>query len=192
MTKKRYAFQHKNSFSNKKNLQNPNSSQFLPKSYPTFESEINQNPKHILMKAFILASFLSASSLFTFAQDIKETEVPSVVMNSFKGQYADALKTEWEKKGNNYEAEFEVGTVERSVILDPSGKVLMQKQEIANTELPAAVANAVKQNYKSYDLEEAEKIEYNGQTYYKVELERFFLDKDVIFTAEGKETTLPF
>jgi hypothetical protein len=144
------------------------------------------------MKAFILASFLSASSLFTFAQDIKETEVPSVVMNSFKGQYADALKTEWEKKGNNYEAEFEVGTVERSVILDPSGKVLMQKQEIANTELPAAVANAVKQNYKSYDLEEAEKIEYNGQTYYKVELERFFLDKDVIFTAEGKETTLPF
>ncbi|KAA9340090.1 PepSY-like domain-containing protein [Adhaeribacter soli] len=144
------------------------------------------------MKALTLALFLSASSFFSFAQDIKETEVPSVVMNSFKGQFADALKPEWEKKGSNYEVEFNSGTIERKVILDASGKVLMQKQEIALTELPASIASALKQNYGSYELEEAEKIEFDGKTYYEVELERFFLGKELVLTAEGKETKLPY
>jgi hypothetical protein len=144
------------------------------------------------MKTLTLILALSASSLFATAQDLKETEVPSVVVNSFKGQFTNALKTEWEKKGNNYEAEFEVGTVEHAVILDPSGKVLMQEQDIANTELPAAVTNAIKQNYKGYELDEAEKVEYNGQAYYKVELTRYFLGKDLVFSADGKEAKLPF
>lgn len=144
------------------------------------------------MKALTLALFLSTTSFFAFAQDIKETEVPSVVMNSFKSQYANALKTDWEKKGTNYEAEFEVGTVERSVVLDPSGRVLMVKQEIANTELPAAVSNAISKNYKSYELDEAEKIEYEGKTYYEVEVSRFFLGKELVYTADGQETKLPF
>jgi hypothetical protein len=144
------------------------------------------------MKTLVLATFLSASSFFTVAQDIKETEVPSVVMNSFKGQFADALKPEWEKKGNNYEVEFKTGAAERSVILDASGKVLMQKQEIALTELPAAVSNALKQNYSSYDLEEAEQITFDGKTYYEVEMERFFLNKELVLTADGKEAALHF
>ena len=44
-----------------------------------------------------------------------------------------------------------------------------------------------------WNLDEAEKIEYNGQTYYEVELTRWYvLSKELIFTADGKETTLPF
>ena len=113
-------------------------------------------------------------------------------MNSFKGQFADAQKPEWEKLNDKYEVEFEQGTTERGAVLDASGKVLMLKQEIADTEIPAAVSNAIKQNYKSYDLEEAEKIEYESKTYYEVELSRFFMGKELIFTADGKETTLPF
>ncbi|MBK0403634.1 PepSY-like domain-containing protein [Adhaeribacter sp. BT258] len=145
------------------------------------------------MKALTLALFLGTSSLFATAQDIKETEVPSVVMNSFKSQFTDAQKPEWEKLNDKYEVEFEQGTAERSVVLDASGKVLMQKLEIENTEVPAAIANALKQNYNGYELDEAEKIEYNGQTYYEVELSRWFvLSKELVFSADGKETTLPF
>lgn len=144
------------------------------------------------MKALTLALFLSGSSLFSFAQDLKETEVPSVVMNSFKGQFADALKLEWEKKGNHYEVEFKHGQTERKVVLDASGKVLLQKQEISLTELPASVTAAIKQNFSSYDLDEAERIEADGKTYYAVELERFFLEKELVLTPEGKETKLPF
>ncbi|MFC5270994.1 PepSY-like domain-containing protein [Adhaeribacter terreus] len=145
------------------------------------------------MKPLILAIALSTSSLFAVAQDIKETEVPSVVMNSFKSQFSDAQKPEWEKLNDKYEVEFEQGTAERSVVLDASGKVLMQKQEIENSAVPAAVTNAIKQKYSGYELDEAEKIEYNGQTYYEVELTRWYvLSKELIFTVDGKETTLPF
>jgi hypothetical protein len=145
------------------------------------------------MKALTLALAFSTFSFFGFAQEIKETEVPSVVMNSFKGQFADAQKAEWEKLNDKYEVEFEQGTTERGAVLDASGKVLMLKQEIAKIELPAVVANAIKQTYGSYELDEAEKIEYNGQTYYEVELSRWFImSKELVFTADGKETTLPF
>ena len=144
------------------------------------------------MKALTLALALSTFSFLAIAQEIKETEVPSVVMNSFKGLFADAQKADWEKLNDKYEVEFEQGTTERGAVLDASGKVLMLKQEIANPEVPAAVSNAIKQNYKSYDLEEAEKIEYEGKTYYEVELSRFFMGKELFFTADGKETTLPF
>lgn len=145
------------------------------------------------MKVLTLALALSVSSLFANAQELKEAEVPSVVMNSFKGRFADAQNAEWEKKNDKFEVEFEQGTVEREAVLDAAGKVLLVKQEIANTEVPAAVTSAIKQNYGSYELDEAEKIEYNGQTYYEVELSRWFvLSKDVVFSADGKETTLPF
>ena len=145
------------------------------------------------MKALTLALALSTFSFLADAQTIKETEVPSVVMNSFKGQFGDAQKAEWEKLNDKYEVEFEQGTAERGAVLDASGKVLMLKQEIENTEVPAGVTNAIKQNYGSYELDEAEKIEYNGQTYYEVELSRWFiLSKELVFSADGKETTLPF
>ena len=145
------------------------------------------------MKALTLALAFSTVSFFAIAQEIKETEVPSVVMNSFKGQFSDAQKPEWEKLNDKYEVEFEQGTAERGAVLDASGKVLMLKQEIENNEVPAAVVNTIKQNYGGYDLDEAEKIEYNGKTYYEVELTRWYvLSKELIFTADGKETTLPF
>ena len=48
------------------------------------------------MKALTFAVLLSTFSFFSFAQDLKETEVPSVVMNSFKSQFAQAQKPEWE------------------------------------------------------------------------------------------------
>lgn len=143
------------------------------------------------MKALVAALFLSGFSYASFGQDLAAAAVPSVVMNSFRTQFAEAQKTDWEKKGNHYEAEFELGTAERTAVLDASGKILLLKQEIAKTELPAAVADAIKQNYKSYDLEETEKIEYEGKTYYEVELSRFFMDKEAVFTADGKQTTLP-
>ncbi len=145
------------------------------------------------MKALTLALALSTFSFFAMAQEIKETEVPSVVMNSFKNQFTDAQKAGWEKLNDKYEVEFEQGTTERGAVLDASGKLLMLKQEITNAEVPAPVANAIKQNYGSYNLDEAEKIEYNGQTYYEVELSRWFiLNKELVFSADGKETKLPF
>ena len=144
------------------------------------------------MKALTLALAFSAFSFLAIAQEVKETEVPSVVMNSFKSQFSDVQKAEWEKLNDKYEVEFEQGTIERGAVLDASGKVLMLKQEIANTEIPATISNAIKQSYKSYDLEEAEKIEYEGKTYYEVELSRFFMGKELVFTADGKETKLPF
>ena len=94
--------------------------------------------------------------------------------------------------GNKFEVEFEEGTTEHAAVLDASGKVLMLKQEIALTELPAAVSNTLKQTHKGYDLDEAEKIDHNGTTYYEVELSRFFFSKEVVVSADGKEAKLPF
>jgi len=144
------------------------------------------------MKTFLVAIAFTGSSFFSSGQNIAVSEVPSVVMNTFKNTFPAALKEDWEKKDNNFEVEFKLGAAEHGAVLDAAGKLLLTKQEVAAAEVPAAINNVIKQEYSRYTLDEAEKIVYNGQVYYEIELSGFILDKEVIFSADGKPASLPF
>ena len=51
--------------------------------------------------------FLGTTSIF--AQDLTESQVPSVIVNNFKKEFPKASDVEWEKKGEQYNVEFEIG-----------------------------------------------------------------------------------
>jgi hypothetical protein len=96
------------------------------------------------MKKLILAACLLFSATLGYSQDIKETEVPSVVLNTFKQQYAKAEKVEWKLKAGLYKVEFKVAKDDHEIWLDKTGKVVKHKEEIKSAQLPKGIIRDIR------------------------------------------------
>ena len=139
------------------------------------------------MKCIALVVTASLFSLCSCSQDIPADKVPSVVLNTVQAKFGTAAKIEWEKKSNLYEAEFKMDTTEYAVYIDSSGKLVMYKLDINENQLPTAVSTIISTGYIGYKIDDAEKIEKDGITYYQVELEgKGKKDLELVFTADGK------
>ena len=93
-----------------------------------------------------------------FAQDIPSSQVPSVIVNNFKKEFPKANDIEWEMQGDLYNVDFEIGWfTDYEAWFTASGKLVKQTQEISKSDIPKAVANAIKTQYKEYRIEDAKK-----------------------------------
>jgi len=142
------------------------------------------------MKCLTLVATASLFSLYSCSQDIPASKVPSVVLNTVQAEFGNAIKIDWEKKNNLYEAEFKKDSTEYAAYIDSAGKLLMYKLDIKENELPAAVSAAIHTEYIGYEIDDAEKIEKDGITYYQVELEgKGKKDVELVFSTDGKLAT---
>ncbi|AFM04328.1 Protein of unknown function (DUF2874) [Bernardetia litoralis DSM 6794] len=135
---------------------------------------------------FVTGLFLVASS--SFAQDIPQSQVPSLVINNFQMAFPKVYDIEWEMDGNLYKVEFEKGLFSKDydIWYDQTGKIIRQKEDISNSDLPQAITSTIKSQFGGYRIDEAQK-NTEGQTItYKVELENFSQEWKVIFDANGK------
>ncbi len=139
------------------------------------------------MKTILLSLVALSAGFLSCSQDIPANQVPSVVQNTFQSKFPNPTDVEWEKKDGFYEVEFDVNKIDHKAHIDPAGKMIMFKMEIRKDELPAAVATVVSQEYKDYDIDDADKLEKDGTTYYQVELDaKGKEDKLLVFTLDGK------
>ena len=121
-----------------------------------------------------------------FAQDIPKSQVPSVIVNNFKKEFTKANDVEWERQGDLYNVDFEIGLfTDYEAWYNASGKLVKQTQEISKSDLPKAVINAIKTQYKEYSIDDVKKIIEDGVETYKVELEKWDEDFDVIYSKNG-------
>jgi hypothetical protein len=142
------------------------------------------------MKAYMLLCLaLIGASLGACSQNLTAKETPALVQNSLKARYPAVTQVEWEKKNNLFEAEFTIDQQDYSVLIDAAGTITMVKQDIAFTDLPAAIAEVIEKEYAAYTLDDSEKIEKGGQVFYQVELEKSLWDKNLVFTANGQKAT---
>jgi len=117
---------------------------------------------------FLPLAFLIASCN---GQNISRDKVPSLVLNTLKAKYPLINDVDWEKHGNIYEAEFDLNdSTEISVRIDEAGGLIMQKQDVPNSNLTSEIAAVIKSQYKDYTIDDVEKIEKDGVIYYQVEL----------------------
>jgi hypothetical protein len=122
-------------------------------------------------------------SLAACAQKVKESDVPAVVKDAFKKTYKDVKDVKWEKEGANFEAEFEIGETDQSVVFDATGQVIETEIEIKVDELPSGVKDYLAKNYKDTKIKEATKItDSKGTITYEAEIK----GKDLIFDSTGK------
>jgi hypothetical protein len=134
------------------------------------------------MKKITLIVALSLGVSASYAQTVKEAEVPAAVKEAFKKQHPTAKAEKWEKEDGNYEVEYDLNKSEASDVYDASGKLLQTEVEIKTSELPKAVSDYVTKNLAGKKISEAAKItESNGTVTYEAEVGK----ADYIFDANG-------
>ncbi len=132
----------------------------------------------------LLAALLAGSA--GLAQDVPASQVPAAVTKAFKAKFPTSTGIDWEKKGNLYEADFDVVLVDHKALFDETGKLVAYKRDIRNADLPAAIKKTIQADYKDYRIDEAQRLERNGVVYYQVELDGKPADQKLVFTKEGK------
>ena len=140
--------------------------------------------KHLLLLALLPLAALSAH-----AQKMAEQQVPAAVVATFKQAHPTAKGVKWEKEAANYEAGYEQGEEELSLVITPTGTLLETETEMPVAQLPAAVRTRLATQYAGYKVTEAAKIvtATTGATTYEAEVSRAGKKKDVLFNADGAE-----
>ena len=135
------------------------------------------------MKRLALTMVAAMITSLTFAQKLQEKDVPTLLKTTFKKQYPNTKEIKWEKEGENFEAEFELNKTEQSGLFDAQGSILETELEIELNQLPSAVLEYIKANYKGQSVKEAAKItDANGKITFEAEVGKM----DVLFDESGK------
>lgn len=139
------------------------------------------------MKAitFLAAILIGTTSLF--AQDVPESQVPSVILNTFKKEFPKASDVEWEREGELYNVDFEIGFfTDYEAWFEASGKLIKYSEEISESDLPNAVKEALKKEFDGYRIDDVEKFTENNVETYLVEIEKGNDERHILFSKDGK------
>ncbi len=140
------------------------------------------------MKKMILS--ISAALLLSglvFAQDIPQRDVPSVIVNNFKKSFPKANSVDWEKEGNLYKVEFEMGWLnDYTVWYNQQGQRVKYEEEISKNKLPKSILDRINTDFKGYRVDDARKIIVGKTVTYRVDLNSLKQDWDVVFDSNGK------
>lgn len=135
---------------------------------------------------FLLAICISVS-LISCDSDITTSEVPSIVQNTFKSNFAHAKDLDWELVHDAYEVSFEIENIDHDALLDASGNLLKYKHRIDGTALPQGIKTFLSQNHPKEKWDDAEYIVAGNSKFFQIELDCFFTDKKLVLDGNGKE-----
>ena len=136
---------------------------------------------------FILPIFFGACSC---GDEIPVGDVPSLVQNSVKAKFPEAIDIDWKKNKVGYEAEFDLKNIEYNVHIDSTGKLILSKHDIKREEFPPAITTMLNTDYGGYKIDDAAVIEKDTLTYYQAELEsKGKKDLKLVLLADGSLAT---
>ena len=124
--------------------------------------------------------------LGAYAQDkLKEKDVPAAVQTSFKSEFPNAKDVDWKMKEGKYKVEFEINGLDHIASFGADGKLMARGMKIRISELPAAVATAVKGSYADRSIDDVYRVDRNGGAFYLVKLNGDPATK-VLYSADGQ------
>ena len=137
----------------------------------------------LIWSAFMLALTTTGA----IAQDISQSQVPAVVVNSFQQKFPKAKKVDWELKGNVYEAEFETGLfgTDQEAWFQHNGKLLRYKTDINKRELPKNVVDRVKRDFPGDRIDDAKKITAEQKVSYAFEVKSQKEEWKLVVDSQG-------
>lgn len=138
-----------------------------------------------MKKIVLLALVLAVGFVSCDEDDMRNTDVPSVVLNAFNAEFSDAKKVDWEQIGDNFEAEFEIKNVDYEAFLNSEGNLLRHKKEITYADLPESVKTSIESDFKERKIDEVELLNLENEIYYQVEFDDLPMDEKVIFSESG-------
>ena len=137
------------------------------------------------MKKLIIVAIVAMFSTTA----LHATEVPEVVKKAFQQKFPTAKKVKWEKeKNNDFEASFILNDKEVSAVYSIDGQLKETETEIAVSELPKSVIDALVKKDANAKIEEAEKIERSDNTIiYETEVKINKKKTELLFDSSGNE-----
>jgi uncharacterized protein YijF (DUF1287 family) len=138
------------------------------------------------MKYILSISILVCSIVVAQAQVIQQADVPAAVLNAVKARYPNVSEIKWKLKDDEYRAEFKIDKRGHDIWLDKSGSIKKLKQDISKNDLPDAVKQKIASEFKTFAIDDADKIEKGGITYYQVKLKAGTEERKVLLTSDGK------
>lgn len=139
------------------------------------------------MKKQILIVPMLAAALFAQAQDITQSQVPSVILNKFKIEFPKATDVEWEMDADLFNVEFETGVnMDQEIWYNSMGDIIRHEEDILVSELPASVGKRIKTDFGDYTIDDLKRITTKGMVVYKMDLESLAKqDQKVVIGADG-------
>lgn len=122
--------------------------------------------------------------------DLRLSDVPGVVQDSFVAKFPDASRAEWEKKGSYVVAEFWQDGMEVQAWYDPNGGWLMTEYDLGVnlSALPLAVQTALQDGqYGAWYVDDIDRYERPGDEFYVVSVEtKGQQDRNLFFAPDGQ------
>lgn len=122
----------------------------------------------------------------TFGQNISQSDIPAVVLNSFQLEYPHAEDVSWRLVKGNYHIKFEVNNKFNELYLDYKGNSLKFHQDLWGSEVPDVVLKTLKSKVKFFDLEDADFIKEGNEIVYEINFEIDGKDYDFWINEKGK------
>lgn len=123
---------------------------------------------------------------YSFAQKLAEIDVPKVVRDNFVKMYPGIKKVKWEKEDGKFEAGFDLKKIETSVVFDDKGDILEVESEIKEKEVPSAIIDNVKKDFKDCKIKETSKIEASGSENFEIEIVFQGKSFELLYEKSGK------
>ncbi len=125
------------------------------------------------------------SSLITTQQKnskIKDSDVPSAVLNSFTNQYPSTKVKSWEYIDPNYLASFTYNGSSMSALFNLNGSLLETTTEILESQLPKSCTDYCAKYYTGFTIKFAARVvDAVGRVFYQAEVDKTLL----LFDSSG-------
>jgi hypothetical protein len=139
-----------------------------------------------MKKILFVGLFTAGLMLGSYAQDnLKEKDVPPAIQTSFKTEFPNAKDVEWKLKDGKYKVEFEINGLDHFAKYGTDGKIMAKGMKIRTSELPNAVATAVKSGYADRTIDDVYRVDKDGSAFYLVKLNGNPETK-VMYSADGQ------
>jgi uncharacterized membrane protein YkoI len=136
----------------------------------------------------ILACILFVGTIY--AQEISQSNVPAVVLNSFQLSFPNADNVKWKLEKGNYHVKYKVNSKTNKLILDGKGTVLKHTQDLFVSEIPREVLETIGSRVAYYDVDDADRWETDGEITYEIKIE--VNGKNHLFRTNEKGKLLKF
>lgn len=138
------------------------------------------------MKLKWILPLLCCGLLFSCDQDdYPNADIPSVVLNKFRSNYPEASDIEWQQINGNYEVDFEVHGTDGKLLIEASGDILKNKQEISLEMLPRPVIYVLEEEFGKEKIDDPEVVTTKDISYYQVAISQFIFDKELVIDEQG-------
>ena len=146
-----------------------------------------------MKKLIVCASFFFALNSLSSQTMPASTNVqaPSGVSTRFSNDYPNMQPT-WTMDGSNYRADYTDGSLNRSVIYDPSGKMMSKEEMLGNGTYPSTIGDYYTKNYPNEKYEVWSSTDPSGDmSYYtKRNSETVWFDKSGKYKKTTKTKTV--